>query len=73
MNWSLVIYGTAEQPYYLHHKSVRSVVPLDNDVTEEYSGESYFNLNVSVGLYICLVSPLLFEFPVRIVNINVQC
>uniref|UniRef100_A0A673CDE4 Proprotein convertase subtilisin/kexin type 5a n=1 Tax=Sphaeramia orbicularis TaxID=375764 RepID=A0A673CDE4_9TELE len=37
--WSLVIYGTAEQPYPVHCKQVRSAeMPMDSDPTEEYSG-----------------------------------
>lgn len=39
--WSLVIYGTAEPPYRVHHERARSAeMPVDNDLTEEYSGES---------------------------------
>uniref|UniRef100_A0A4W6C5K8 Proprotein convertase subtilisin/kexin type 5a n=1 Tax=Lates calcarifer TaxID=8187 RepID=A0A4W6C5K8_LATCA len=37
--WSLVIYGTAEQPYPVHHQRARSAEMLtDSDFTEEYSG-----------------------------------
>lgn len=40
--WSLVIYGTAEQPYPRHRERARSAeMPMDGDLTEEYSGESY--------------------------------
>lgn len=39
--WSLVIYGTAEQPYPMHRQRARSAeMPLDSDLTEEYNGES---------------------------------
>ena len=39
--WSLVIYGTAEQPYPAHRERARSAeMPTDSDLTEEYSGES---------------------------------
>ena len=39
--WSLVIYGTAEQPYPVHRERARSAeMPMDSDLTEEYSGES---------------------------------
>lgn len=39
--WSLVIYGTAEQPYPAHRERVRSAeMPVESDLTEEYSGES---------------------------------
>ncbi|XP_028273367.1 proprotein convertase subtilisin/kexin type 5 [Parambassis ranga] len=37
--WSLVIYGTAEQPYPVHRERARSAeVPSDSDLTDEYSG-----------------------------------
>ncbi|XP_028457908.1 proprotein convertase subtilisin/kexin type 5 [Perca flavescens] len=37
--WSLVIYGTAEQPYPRHRERARSAgMPMDGDLTEEYSG-----------------------------------
>ncbi|XP_038130845.1 proprotein convertase subtilisin/kexin type 5 [Cyprinodon tularosa] len=37
--WSLVIYGTAEQPYPLHHRLARSAELLMNtDLTEGYDG-----------------------------------
>ncbi|XP_034997609.2 proprotein convertase subtilisin/kexin type 5 [Hippoglossus stenolepis] len=37
--WSLVIYGTAEQPYPVHRERARSAEMLtDSDLTEEYSG-----------------------------------
>ncbi|XP_067430805.1 proprotein convertase subtilisin/kexin type 5 [Thunnus thynnus] len=37
--WSLVIYGTAEQPYPVHRERARSAeMPMDSDLTEEYSG-----------------------------------
>ncbi|XP_029024628.1 proprotein convertase subtilisin/kexin type 5 [Betta splendens] len=37
--WSLVIYGTAEQPYPAHRERVRSAeMPMDSDLTEEYNG-----------------------------------
>lgn len=40
--WSLVIYGTAEQPYPAHRERARSAeIPADSDLSEEYSGESY--------------------------------
>lgn len=36
-----MIYGTAEQPYPAHRQRVRSAeMPMDNDLTEEYNGES---------------------------------
>ncbi|XP_072310817.1 proprotein convertase subtilisin/kexin type 5 [Eucyclogobius newberryi] len=35
--WSLVIYGTAENPY-VPRKNVRSVEPFDNELLEEYTG-----------------------------------
>lgn len=39
--WSLVIYGTAEQPYPMHRQRARSAeMPMDSDLTEEYNGES---------------------------------
>lgn len=39
--WSLVIYGTAEQPRPMHRQRARSAeMPMDTDLTEEYSGES---------------------------------
>uniref|UniRef100_A0A8C4EMB5 Proprotein convertase subtilisin/kexin type 5a n=1 Tax=Dicentrarchus labrax TaxID=13489 RepID=A0A8C4EMB5_DICLA len=38
-DWSLVIYGTAEQPYPVHRERARSAeMPMDSDLTEEYSG-----------------------------------
>uniref|UniRef100_A0A3Q1CSD4 Proprotein convertase subtilisin/kexin type 5a n=1 Tax=Amphiprion ocellaris TaxID=80972 RepID=A0A3Q1CSD4_AMPOC len=37
--WSLVIYGTAEQPYPVHRERARSAeIPMDGDLTEEYRG-----------------------------------
>lgn len=40
--WSLVIYGTAEQPYPVHRERARSAeIPSDSDLTDEYSGESH--------------------------------
>ncbi|KAM4528249.1 proprotein convertase subtilisin/kexin type 5 [Odontesthes bonariensis] len=37
--WSLVIYGTAEQPYPAHHQRARSAeIPIDEDLTEAYNG-----------------------------------
>ncbi|XP_045923579.1 proprotein convertase subtilisin/kexin type 5-like [Micropterus dolomieu] len=37
--WSLVIYGTAEQPYPKHRERARSPeMPVDSAFTEEYSG-----------------------------------
>ncbi|XP_076014522.1 proprotein convertase subtilisin/kexin type 5 [Genypterus blacodes] len=37
--WSLVIYGTAEQPYPLHREQARSAeMLLPDDVAEEYAG-----------------------------------
>uniref|UniRef100_A0A3B4X2F5 SPC3 n=1 Tax=Seriola lalandi dorsalis TaxID=1841481 RepID=A0A3B4X2F5_SERLL len=37
--WSLVIYGTADQPYPAHRERVRSAEMLvDSDLTEEYNG-----------------------------------
>ncbi|XP_044031068.1 proprotein convertase subtilisin/kexin type 5 [Siniperca chuatsi] len=37
--WSLVIYGTTEQLYPMHHARARSAeIPMDSDLTEEYSG-----------------------------------
>ncbi|KAM7368833.1 hypothetical protein PAMP_013140 [Pampus punctatissimus] len=37
--WSLVIYGTAEQPYPVHRERARSAeMPMDSELTEEYSG-----------------------------------
>ncbi|KAG7499791.1 proprotein convertase subtilisin/kexin type 5-like [Solea senegalensis] len=37
--WSLVIYGTAEQPYSVHRQRARSAEKLSkSDLTEEYSG-----------------------------------
>nr|XP_019937280.1 PREDICTED: proprotein convertase subtilisin/kexin type 5-like [Paralichthys olivaceus] len=37
--WSLLIYGTAEQPYPAHRERARSAEMLtDSDLTEEYSG-----------------------------------
>uniref|UniRef100_A0A3Q3MRR5 Proprotein convertase subtilisin/kexin type 5a n=1 Tax=Mastacembelus armatus TaxID=205130 RepID=A0A3Q3MRR5_9TELE len=37
--WSLVIYGTAEQPYRVRRERARSAeMPMDSDLTEEYSG-----------------------------------
>lgn len=39
--WSMVIYGTAEQPYTARRRRARSAeTPMDSDLTEEYSGES---------------------------------
>ena len=39
--WSLVIYGTAEQPYPVHHQRARSAeIPIDEDLTESYNGET---------------------------------
>lgn len=39
--WSLVIYGTAERPYRAYHKRARSAeMPVADDLTEEYSGDS---------------------------------
>uniref|UniRef100_A0A3P9N2S0 Proprotein convertase subtilisin/kexin type 6-like n=1 Tax=Poecilia reticulata TaxID=8081 RepID=A0A3P9N2S0_POERE len=38
-NWSLVIYGTAEQPYNMRRRRVRSAEPsVDSDLTEGYDG-----------------------------------
>lgn len=37
--WSLVIYGTSENPYQVNHRSVRSVEPNENDFMEEYNGK----------------------------------
>lgn len=40
-----MIYGTAERPYPAHRVRVRSAeTPMDGDITEEYSGESYVRL-----------------------------
>ncbi|CAB1448387.1 unnamed protein product [Pleuronectes platessa] len=40
--WSLVIYGTAEQPYPVHRERARSAEMLtDSDLTEEYSATMY--------------------------------
>uniref|UniRef100_A0A3B3TR18 Proprotein convertase subtilisin/kexin type 5a n=1 Tax=Poecilia latipinna TaxID=48699 RepID=A0A3B3TR18_9TELE len=37
--WSLVIYGTAEQPYHMRRRRVRSAEPsVDSDLTEGYDG-----------------------------------
>ncbi|KAM9307095.1 proprotein convertase subtilisin/kexin type 5 [Pholidichthys leucotaenia] len=37
--WSLVIYGTSEQPYPVRHMRARSAeIPEDGDLAEEYSG-----------------------------------
>ncbi|XP_071751056.2 proprotein convertase subtilisin/kexin type 5 [Centroberyx gerrardi] len=37
--WSLVVYGTSEQPYPMHREQARSAeMPMDSDLTEEYSG-----------------------------------
>ncbi|KAM4719585.1 proprotein convertase subtilisin/kexin type 5 [Anableps anableps] len=37
--WSLVIYGTAEQPYPMHHQRARSAeLSMDSDLTEGYDG-----------------------------------
>ncbi|MEQ2312550.1 hypothetical protein AMECASPLE_032188, partial [Ameca splendens] len=37
--WSLVIYGTAEQPYPVHHQRVRSAeLSMDSELTEGYGG-----------------------------------
>lgn len=39
--WSLVIYGTAEPPYRARHERARSAeMPVDDVLTEEYSGDS---------------------------------
>lgn len=39
--WSLVIYGTSEQPRLAHRERARSAeMPVDMDFSEEYSGES---------------------------------
>lgn len=47
--WSLVIYGTAEQPYRAHRERVRSAdMPMDSDLTEEYSGESRTGIKLSL-------------------------
>lgn len=43
--WSLVIYGTAERPSPAHRVRARSAeMPMDSDLTEEYSGESRIKL-----------------------------
>lgn len=48
--WSLVIYGTAEQPYHMRHRRVRSAEPSrDSDLTEGYDGESRPNSGFSEG------------------------
>lgn len=40
--WSLVIYGTAEQPYHMHRQRPRSAeFSEDTDLTEAYNGDSY--------------------------------
>lgn len=47
---SLVIYGTAQQPYPAHRERVRSAEwPTDGDLTEEYNGGS------CTGIKLCLV------------------
>lgn len=41
--WSLVLYGTSEQPYSMRREQARSAeLPMDygGDLTEEYIGES---------------------------------
>lgn len=50
--WSLVIYGTAEQPYPMHRERARSAeMPTDSDLTEEYSGESCTQLVLSCPFF----------------------
>lgn len=46
--WALVIYGTAEHPYPVRRLLARSAeMPMDSDLTEEYSGESRAQLVLS--------------------------
>uniref|UniRef100_A0A3B3TR46 Proprotein convertase subtilisin/kexin type 5a n=1 Tax=Poecilia latipinna TaxID=48699 RepID=A0A3B3TR46_9TELE len=48
--WSLVIYGTAEQPYHMRRRRVRSAEPsVDSDLTEGYDGESRCSSGFSDG------------------------
>lgn len=50
--WSLVIYGTAEQPYRQPGRRARAAVtPVDSDLNEEYAGESQSGLVSSCAFF----------------------